>query len=60
MNSKSIKLNGKFVGMKLNPTKSKTQGQDGPFMMLESLSTQIKEYIKNLPLIRVFSNPGMK
>jgi hypothetical protein len=42
MNSKSIKLNGKFVGMKLNPTKSKTQGQDGPFTMLESLSTQVK------------------
>jgi dynein heavy chain len=60
MNSKSIKLNGKFIGMKLNQTKSKTQSQDGPFMMLDSLSTQIKEYMKNLPLIRVFSNPGMK
>lgn len=34
MNSKSMKLNGRFVSMKLNPNKSKTQAQDGPFIML--------------------------
>jgi len=32
----------------------------GPLKMLDWLSNQIKEYIKNTPLIRVFSNPGMK
>lgn len=34
MNSKAIKLNGKFISMKLNPNKTKTQAQDGPFLML--------------------------
>jgi hypothetical protein len=28
--------------------------------MLDWLSNQIKDYIKFTPLIRVFSNPGMK
>lgn len=60
MSSKALKLNGRFISMKLNPNKSKTQQQDGPFIMLDSLTTQLKEYQKNLPLIRVFSNQGMK
>jgi len=28
--------------------------------MLDWLSNQIKDYVKYNPLIRVFSNPGMK
>ena len=61
MNNKSLKLNGRFISMKLNPNKTtKTQAQDGPFVMLESLNGTIKEYLKNLPLIKVFSNPGME
>jgi hypothetical protein len=42
MNSKAIKLNGRFISMKLNPTKSKTQNIDGPFAVLDFLNLQIK------------------
>lgn len=60
MNSKTLKLNGRFTGMKLYPNKGKVLQPEGPFAVIEHLSTTIKEYLKNLPLIRVFSNPGMK
>lgn len=59
-NSKALKLNGRFVSMKLYPVKAKGQQVEGPFLVLESLNNTIKEYQKNLPLIRVFSNQGMK
>jgi hypothetical protein len=42
MNTKCIKLNGRFISMKLNPNKLKGQTQDGPFIMLDSLNTIIK------------------
>jgi hypothetical protein len=43
MNSKSMKLNGRFISMKLNPNKSlKGQSQDGPFIFLDYLNTIIK------------------
>jgi hypothetical protein len=60
MNSKVMKLNGRFSSMKLYPVKGKGQQPEGPFVVLESLGTTIKDYLKNLPLIRVFSNQGMK
>lgn len=60
MNTKASKLNGRFTSMKLYPVKAKGQQPEGPFNVLDNLGTIIKEYIKNLPLIRVFSNQGMK
>lgn len=32
----------------------------GPAKMIDWLSQQLKEYTKNIPVVRVFSNPGMK
>lgn len=32
----------------------------GPAKMIEWLNQQVKEYGKNIPIVEVFSNPGMK
>lgn len=32
----------------------------GPARMIEWLNGQLKDYQKNIPVVRVFSNPGMK
>jgi len=63
MNSKTIKLTNRFSAMnsaKRDDKNKKATILQGPLKMLDWLSNQIKEYIKNTPLIRVFSNPGMK
>ena len=60
MNSKAIKLNGRFNSMKIEKTKSKNQTLEGPLKMIDTLSGQVKDYMKFNRLIRVFSNPGMK
>jgi hypothetical protein len=63
MNTKSIKLTNRFSSMnnaKRDDKTKKPQVLQGPLKMLDWLSNQIKDYIKYTPLIRVFSNPGMK
>ena len=63
MNTKSIKLTNRFSSMnnaKRDDKTKKLQVLQGPLKMLDWLSNQIKDYIKYTPLIRVFSNPGMK
>ena len=62
MNSKALKLNGRFISMKLNPNSNTKNGpgRDKPFMVLEDVNSFVKEYQTNWPLARVFSNPGMK
>lgn len=32
----------------------------GPAKMIDWLNQQLKEYSKNIPVVRIFSNPGMK
>jgi len=63
MNSKTIKLTNRFSAMsstKRDEKTKKAQVIQGPLKMLDWLSNQVKDYIKYTPLIRVFSNPGMK
>ena len=63
MNSKTMKLTGRFNTMKLDKGEKQVKGKEikpGPLKMLESLEFQVKEYMQNAPLIRVFSNPGMQ
>ncbi len=63
MNSKSIKLNNRFntsSSVNRNDKSKKSPTLEGPLKMLDSLTNQIKDYFKLVPLIRVFSNPGMK
>ena len=61
MNSKTMKLTGRFSSMKTDKSKTAKNVQlEGPLRVLDSLSMQIKDYIKFTPLVRVFSNPGMK
>lgn len=63
MNSKSIKLTNRFAALtNTNRNEKAKKGQilEGPLKMLDWLSNQIKDYIKFTPLVRVFSNPGMK
>jgi dynein heavy chain len=63
MNSKSIKLNNRFntsSSVSRNDKSKKSPTLEGPLKMLDSLTNQIKDYFKLVPLIRVFSNPGMK
>ncbi len=63
MNSKSIKLLNRFNSSstvaRSDKNKKNTQ-VEGPLKMLEWVSSQVKDYMKFTPLIRVFSNPGMK
>jgi hypothetical protein len=64
MNSKSIKLGNRFSSMSNNVNRNdktkKAAALQGPLKMLDWLTNQIRDYIKFTPLIRVFSNPGMK
>ncbi len=63
MNSKSIKLINRFnanSNVARNEKNKKTGIVEGPLKMLEWVSSQVKDYMKFTPLIRVFSNPGMK
>lgn len=62
MNSKSIKLSNRFsTGTTSRNDKSKKGPTlEGPLKMLDWLTNQVKDYMKFSPLIRVFSNPGMK
>jgi hypothetical protein len=64
MNTKSIKLNNRFSSMNSTVNRSdktkKSSVLQGPLKMLDWLTNQIKDYIKFTPLIRVFSNQGMK
>ncbi len=63
MNSKSVKLNNRFntsSSVSRNDKSKKSPTLEGPLKMLDSLTNQIKDYFKLVPLIRVFSNPGMK
>jgi hypothetical protein len=64
MNSKSIKLSNRFSSMSntvnRNDKTKKSTVLQGPLKMLDWLTNQIRDYIKFTPLIRVFSNPGMK
>lgn len=63
MNSKSIKLTNRFNANATKPGhKDGKKGAtiEGPLKMLDWLTNQIKDYSKFTPLIRVFSNPGMK
>ena len=64
MNTKSIKLGNRFSSMSStvnrNDKTKNTKVLQGPLKMLDWLTNQIKDYIKFTPLIRVFSNPGMK
>ncbi len=63
MNSKTLKLTNRFSSMsnaKRDEKNKKAQVIQGPLKMLDWLSNQVKDYIKYTPLIRVFSNPGMK
>lgn len=46
--------------MKVDKSKNKNQPLEGPLKMIDWLSGQIKDYIRWTPLLRVFSNPGMK
>jgi hypothetical protein len=63
MNSKALKLTNRFSAIsstKRDEKSKKAQVLQGPLKMLDWLSNSVKEYIRNTPLIRVFSNPGMK
>jgi hypothetical protein len=63
MNAKTLKLTNRFSAMssaKRDEKNKKAQILQGPLKMLDWLSNQVKDYIKYIPLIRVFSNPGMK
>lgn len=63
MNSKSIKLINRFnssATVARNEKNKKTAQVEGPLKMLEWVTSQVKDYLKFSPLIRVFSNPGMK
>jgi dynein heavy chain, axonemal len=62
MNSKSIKLTNRFNASAHTKTNDKRKNPtvEGPLKMLDWLTNQIKDYSKFTPLIRVFSNPGMK
>jgi hypothetical protein len=63
MNSKSIKLSNRFnanSSVNRNEKSKKSPTLEGPLKMLDWLTNQIKDYVKFTPLIRVFSNPGMK
>lgn len=63
MNSKSIKLINRFNASSTvtrNEKNKKSNQVEGPLKMLEWVTSQVKDYMKFSPLIRVFSNPGMK
>ena len=63
MNSKTIKLTNRFSSITSGGRNDKTKKNttlEGPLKMLDWLSNQVKDYQKSSPLIRVFSNPGMK
>lgn len=63
MNSKSIKLANRFnsnSSASRNDKSKKGPTIEGPLKMLDWITNQIKDYFKFTPLIRVFSNPGMK
>jgi len=63
MNSKSIKLMNRFnssAQVNRNDKNKKGPTLEGPLKMLDWLTNQVKDYLKFIPLIRVFSNPGMK
>ncbi len=63
MNSKSIKLTNRFNSSSTasrNDKNKKGPTIEGPLKMLDWLTNQVKDYFKFIPLIRVFSNPGMK
>lgn len=55
------KLSYTFSNNKERPEKGKkVVPLTGPAKMIEWLNQQVKEYVKNIPVIEVFSNPGMK
>jgi len=59
MTSIATKLSYTFN--KEKPEKGKKVVQlTGPAKMIDWLSQQLKDYTKNIPVVRVFSNPGMK
>lgn len=61
MSTVITKLSNTFVN-KDKPEKGtkKTAPLTGPAKMIEWLNQQVKEYGKNIPVVEVFSNPGMK
>lgn len=59
MSSTVMKLG--YVFNKEKPEKGKkVVPLTGPARMIEWLNGQLKDYQKNIPVVRVFSNPGMK
>jgi dynein heavy chain len=59
MTNVAIKLSNVFN--KEKPEKGKKiVPLTGPAKMIDWLSQQLKEYSKNIPVVRIFSNPGMK
>lgn len=60
MTSTAMKLGYVFNKEKPEKGAKKVVPLTGPAKMIEWLNAQLKEYQKNIPVVRVFSNPGMK